>query len=498
MDVSILLVFIVVFLSCLMISRNVSGRGRNPKPPGPWGFPIVGHLPLFGNNLPETFSKWRQKYGDVFRIRMGRWETIVINGHTAIKEAFETCGDAFSSRPEFETVRVLVRIRDGSEDSLVFGKFTPAHVLHRKIVAGALRVFTKTNVNDTQEIILDEARKMIDEFLSWNGKPNYIENVVRVSIGSITYQIFYNRVGNIREDKQFIAAIENSDELTRFAKSGNPVDVMPWLRFFMPWKMRKFVELIMNAEMIRQKIVRQHMSDTTDAVCTVANIFLKTNLPEEVTNKHNSVSKKRLMSSLNDLVGAGFDTTYTLLRWIIMYMIVFPEVQKRVHEEIDSVIGSSCRIEIADRSRLNFTWATILEVMRITTIVPFALPHSPAADTEISGFRVDKNCVAIINLHSIHMDEEFWKDPKTFRPGRLLDKDNGIAKEMANHIVPFGLGRRKCIGEHLAKMELFLIFSTLMQRCSFSRAEGDILSTEPLRELIYRPKPFRAIVTERN
>ena len=93
------------------------------------------------------------------------------------------------------------------------------------------------------------------------------------------------------------------------------------------------------------------------------------------------------MKSLNDLVGAGFDT---LMNWLILYMIVFPEVQKRVHEEIDAVIGSSRRIEIADRSRLNFTWATILEVMRITTMVPFALPHSTVADTEINGFGVDK------------------------------------------------------------------------------------------------------------
>ena len=175
----------------------------------------------------------------------------------------------------------MVKIRNETEDSLGFGKFTPAHVLHRKIVAGALRVFTKTNVNYTQEIILDEARKMIDEFLSWNSKPNYIENVVRVSIGSIIYQIFYNRVDNITEDEQFNALIENNDEFSRFAKSGNPVDVIPWLRFFMPWKMQTFVELTTNGEMLRQRIVRQHMSDTTDAVWTVANIFLKTKLPEK-------------------------------------------------------------------------------------------------------------------------------------------------------------------------------------------------------------------------
>ena len=73
------------------------------------------------------------------------------------------------------------------------------------------------------------------------------------------------------------------------------------------------------------------------------------------------------------------------------------------------------------------------------------------------------------------MDELFRKNPKDFRPERLLDKDNGASKEMANHIVPFGLGRRRCIGEQLAKLELFLLFTSLMQRCSLSKDENDII-----------------------
>ena len=102
------------------------------------------------------------------------------------------------------------------------------------------------------------------------------------------------------------------------------------------------------------------------------------------------------------------------------------------------------------------------------------MPHSTIMHTEINGYRVDKNMFTMVNLHSIHMDE----DPEAFRPARLLDKDNRISKEMANRIVPFGLGRRKCVGEHLAKMENFLLFTSLMQRCSFSTADGDLISTK--------------------
>ena len=96
------------------------------------------------------------------------------------------------------------------------------------------------------------------------------------------------------------------------------------------------------------------------------------------------------------------------------------------------------------------------------------------------------------------MDVPFLKDPKAFRPARLIEKNNRIAKEMANHIVPFGLGRKKCVGQHLAKMEIFLLFTSLMQRCCFSKADGDLTSAEPIVGVAFHPKPFRVVVRERN
>ena len=494
MDVTALLSITFIYFCIFLIINHIR---KGPKPPGPWGFPIIGHLPFFGGNLPKIFRKWRQQYGDVFRIRMGMWDAVVINGYSAVKEALEKYGDTFSGRPDFLTARLLTKERNGSEDSLSFGKFTPAYMLHRKLVVNAFRVITKTKVVDTQELILDEANKMIEQFLSWNSKPGYVGKAVRRSIANIIYQIIYKRGQNSDEDKQFSALLETGDEINIFAQNGNIVDSIPWLRFFMPWELRKFVDQLAVEEAVRKDIVEQRMLQRNTDACTITDLFLDTKLPEEVKDKHTYVNKARLMRSLNDLVGAGDDNTHVLLSWSILYMIVYPEVQKRVQTEIDDIIGIS-RLEFIDRSRLKYTWATLLEVMRITTMVPFSLPHSTTTNTELNGLRIDKDSVVLFNLLSIHMDELFWTDPENFRPERFLDGGNEILKEKVKHVVPFGLGRRRCLGEQLAKMELFLLFTTLMQKCSFSKYEKDIISTEPVRELVYRPQPYRAVVKKRD
>ena len=498
MDATVLLLIVVTYFCLYLIKRIINDTCRNkPGPPGPWGFPIVGHLLFVGGNLPETFCKWRQQYGDVFRIRMGMWDTVVINGYSAIKEALEKHGDTFSGRPNFLTTRLLKTERNGNEDSLSFGQFTPGYLLHRKLVVNAFRLFTKTKMIETQELILGEADRMIEIFISWDNNPNHVGNVVRRAVANIIYQIVYKRGHHSDYDEQYCALLDKGDEINIFAKNGNIVDSIPWLRFFMPWELKKFVAQLALEESVRRDIVEEHKLRRNNKPDTITDIFLDTQLPEKVNDERNFINKTRLMRSLNDIVGAGNDNTNVLLNWLILYMIIHPEVQRKVQTEIDETVGDR-RVEFTDRSSLNYTWATILEVMRITSIVPFSLPHSTMADTELNGFRIDKDTVVVVNLQSIHMDEQFWnKDPEKFRPDRFLDGNHVISNEMVRHVVPFGLGRRRCPGEQLAKMELFLFFASLMQSCIFSKYEGDAISTEPVRELVYRPQPYRAVVEKR-
>ena len=288
------------------------------------------------------------------------------------------------------------------------------------------------------------------------------------------------------------------EEFRNFAKAGNPLDVMPWLRFFMPGKLKAHQEIQNMTADVNKRIIKEHMAmEGRQSDKNLTDIFLDVQLPEKVPDNRLALTKKGLMCAPADLIMAGFETTEGVMRWLLFYMIAYPDVQSQVQHEIDEVVGASRKVDIGDRSKLTYTDATIYEVLRISDITPFVLPHSVLKDTVLNGYHITKGTVAMMNFNSMHFDKTFWGDPEVFRPSRLIDANNELDKEKLKHISIFGLGHRRCIGEHFAKMEVFLLFSTLMQKCCFRKPKEDVLDFEPLRELLYRPKSFRAIVTKR-
>nr|KAF6452101.1 cytochrome P450 family 2 subfamily D member 6 [Molossus molossus] len=163
-------------------------------------------------------------------------------------------------------------------------------------------------------------------------------------------------------------------------------------------------------------------------------------------------------------------TTSTTLTWALLLMILYPEVQCRVQEEINAVIGQVRPPEMGDQARMPFTMAVVHEVQRFGDIIPLGLPHMTSRDTEVQGFLIPKGTTIITNLSSVLKDETVWKEPLRFRPEHFLDAQGGFVKPEA--FMPFSAGRRSCLGEPLARMELFLFFTCLLQRFSFSVPAG--------------------------
>jgi methyl farnesoate epoxidase/farnesoate epoxidase len=101
-----------------------------------------------------------------------------------------------------------------------------------------------------------------------------------------------------------------------------------------------------------------------------------------------------------------------------------------------------------------------------------------------------------VNIWSVLHDREHWSDPEVFRPERFLCADGKFVKD--EWLIPFGVGKRVCLGEILARNMLFLIFSTVMQEFTFSTPEEDPCpTTDPLPGFTTAPAPFRVQVTER-
>nr|XP_006811117.1 PREDICTED: steroid 17-alpha-hydroxylase/17,20 lyase-like [Saccoglossus kowalevskii] len=205
-----------------------------------------------------------------------------------------------------------------------------------------------------------------------------------------------------------------------------------------------------------------------------------------------------LRQTVSDIFGAGLDTTINTLDWAVAYLTYYPDVQSKVQREIDDVIGDGRLPLLSDKGKLPYCEAVIHELMRVRTIVPFALPHTTTVDTSVGGYAIPKDTWIWCNVWNVHMNEKHWEKPEEFRPERFLDADGGLLPH-PDSFMPFSAGRRVCMGEALAKNELFLLFASVFQHYTFkvpTDGEKPCLKTHCVGQTI-RVCPYKVIAVER-
>ncbi|CAG0879151.1 unnamed protein product [Darwinula stevensoni] len=182
-------------------------------------------------------------------------------------------------------------------------------------------------------------------------------------------------------------------------------------------------------------------------------------------------SEIELRVIISDLFIAGSETTTNTIRWCVLFLLCHPEIQEKLQAEVDSVVGPERLPSLDDRDRMYYMQAFIMEVQRLANLLPFGLPHFATEDIEVTGLRFPKGTSFLANVWSCHMDPKFWPDPEKFDPGRFLNPD-GSVKTKVPSFLPFLLGKRQCLGESLALMELFLFLAIFMQKFTFRTTTG--------------------------
>ena len=175
-----------------------------------------------------------------------------------------------------------------------------------------------------------------------------------------------------------------------------------------------------------------------------------------------------------DLWFAGQETTSTTLGWLFLYLIRDQDIQKKVHEELDRVIGSDRVVTLDDKHNLNYTSAVIAETQRFCNLLPFNLFHKATKDVSIHGYPIPKGTVVTYQISSVLFDERYFKDPYSFNPERFLDENKKFF--VPSEFIPFGVGKRACLGEGLAKMELFLFAANIFNHMKLKPVDGVIPS----------------------
>ena len=207
---------------------------------------------------------------------------------------------------------------------------------------------------------------------------------------------------------------------------------------------------------------RQKIDFDSEENLDYAEAYLKEQRKREAEGDFELFSNKQLMNTCLDLWFAGLSTTNTTTNWIVCYIMNTPGVQEKMHEELDRVIGGDRLVTTADKNDLPYMNAVINESQRCANIVPINLFHATTKDTVIAGYPIKQGTGVIAQISTVMLDEKTFPDPYTFNPDRFID-ENGKLKKV-EELVPFSIGKRQCLGEGLARMELFLFIPNFLNR----------------------------------
>nr|XP_039267960.1 cytochrome P450 2D3-like [Styela clava] len=142
------------------------------------------------------------------------------------------------------------------------------------------------------------------------------------------------------------------------------------------------------------------------------------------------------------------------------------------------------------QEKMPYTRAFIQEIFRYRPTLPLAIAHETTSEIRIGNFKIPKNTMITPNIWAAHRDPKTFENPNKFRPERFIDENGGFIP--CDDVIPFSIGNRHCIGEHIARMEVFLFFTTLLQRFKISASKDKPLPSfdEGVFSIGYSPKKF--------
>uniref|UniRef100_A0A3Q1MPH7 Vitamin D 25-hydroxylase n=2 Tax=Bos TaxID=9903 RepID=A0A3Q1MPH7_BOVIN len=350
----------------------------------------------------------------------------------------------------------------GVRRGLLNSRYGRGWVDHRKLAVNSFRCFGYGQ-KSFESKILEETKFFIDAVETYNGSPFDLKQLVTNAVSNITNLVIFGERFTY-EDTDFQHMIELFSENVELAASATVFlyNAFPWIGI-LPFG--KHQQLFRNAAVVYDFLSRLIEKASINRKPQLPQHFVDAYLDEMERSKNDpssTFSKENLIFSVGELIIAGTETTTNVLRWAVLFMALYPNIQGQVQKEIDLIIGPSGKPSWDEKCKMPYTEAVLHEVLRFCNIVPLGIFHATSEDAVVRGYSIPKGTTVITNLYSVHFDEKYWRDPEIFYPERFLDSSGHFAKKEA--LIPFSLGRRHCLGEQLARMEMFLFFTALLQR----------------------------------
>ncbi|KAM3876145.1 cytochrome P450 2K1-like [Diretmus argenteus] len=477
---TLLFIFAILLIAYLLKKRNPPNF-----PPGPPALPLLGNVFSIDTKQPHIYlTKLADVYGNVFCMRLGRDKTVFVSGYKMVKEAIVTQAENFVDRPYSPMV---TRLYSGNSAGLFFSN-GQVWKRQRRFAMTTLRNFG-LGKSSIEQSICEESCHLQEGMEKEKGEPFNPVHLFNNAVSNIICQLVFGRRFDY-SDHDFQTMLNNLTEMVYLEGSiwAQLYDAFPRLMKHLPgphndiFSKCKSLEAFISGEIERHKVDLDPSSPRD---------YIDTFLIEEnhKGNRELGFYERNLVLCCLDLFLAGTETTSKTLQWGLIYLIKYPHIQEKVQAEIDRVIGQTRRPTMADRPNMPYTEAVIHEIQRMGNIVPLNGLRMTAKDTTLGGYVIPKGTNVMPNLTSVLFDKNEWETPDTFNPGHFLDSDGRFMRRDA--FLPFSAGKRACLGEGLARMEVFLFFVSLLQKLCFSTLDGEELSTEGIIGATRTPRPFK-------
>lgn len=460
-------------------------------PPGPRGLPIVGSIPFLGSELHESFRALGERYGDVFSLRLGSMPVVVINSLQAAREALVEKGDCFYGRPK----NFSPTLTHGGK-SLALSTVYETNKSLKKLMSDSVKKYTSQGIGIAENFIHIEAKWFTNEVLKSSNQGIDLESLISETVTVFYFQMVYGECvdvhtdGRIKDFKKACYLVQN------FQSTGKIIDSLPWTKCFFRSKIEQMKRETRQAlSDVHLFEIRRHQDSLSPETCRdLTDAVLQVHAEMMQKDSTYSLPDDQLPGIMSEFSSVAYFSIMYAIHWFFLYMTAFPDIQRKLYEEISQTIGNR-KPSADDLSKLPYTEATIMETLRYSSVVPFYVPHRTMKDTVLKGYKIKEGTVVFINCYAINNDSSIWTDPKKFKPDRFMNDDGEFVSGSCS--VPFGMGERACIGGHLAKLKIFLFIVGVLQQCEFKKVENQDYDLTGMFTLTLKPKPMKVLVSRR-
>ncbi|CAO2626316.1 Cytochrome P450 2F2 [Lemmus lemmus] len=482
---------LLLLLAVISLSLTFTSWGKGQLPPGPKPLPILGNLlQLRSQDLLTSLTKLSKKYGSVYTVYLGPRRVVVLSGYQTVKEALVDKGEEFSGRGSYP---VFFNFTKGN--GIAFSNGERWKVLRRFSVQ-ILRNFGMGK-RSIEERILEEGSFLLKVLRKTEGKPFDPVFILSRSVSNIICSVIFGSRFDY-DDERLLTII-------RFINDNFQIMSSPWCFPRCPFLSllvhssapRKKSQLKRGTELVPVAVVLEQGTQVPKYRIPQALAHSHFRPPQEKKDPLSHFQMDTLLMTTHNLLFGGTETVGTTMRHAFLILMKYPKVQARIQEEIDRVVGRARMPSLEDRVNMPYTDAVIHEVQRFADVIPMNLPHRVIRDTPFRGFLIPKDTDVITLLNTVHYDSEQFKTPREFNPEHFLDANQSFKKSPA--FMPFSAGRRLCLGEPLARMELFIYLTSILQNFTLQPlVEPEDIDLTPLSSgLGNLPRPFQLCVQVR-